>query len=100
VGVGSEASFTVGGWSAGKYAWRIDGGAWDVVEGTPVMSHSFSKVGVHHWEAISLSVSMSSPLLYSWGVGLEGDLGNQLNLLSLADGHHLLAARAKDAAGS
>jgi hypothetical protein len=99
VGVGSEASFTVGGLSAGKYAWRIDGEAWDVVEDTPVMSHSFSKVGVHHWEAIPLSVYMSSPLLHSWGVGLEGDLGNNLNLLSLSDGNHSIAARAKDAAG-
>ena len=88
VGVGSAASFTVGGWSAGKYAWRIDGEAWDVAEGTPVMSHSLSEVGVHHWEAIPLSVYMSSPLLHSWGVGLEGDLGNKLNLLSLADGNH------------
>jgi hypothetical protein len=100
VGVGSEASFAVGGLSAGEYAWRIDGGAWEVAVGTPVMKHSFSTAGVHHWEAMPLSVYMSSLLLHTWVVGLGDDLGDKLNLLSLPDGSHFIAARAQDTAGT
>jgi hypothetical protein len=99
VDIGSEASFTVDGVSSGSYSWRIDSGPWNMAEGTPVMRHRSMTVGVHHWEAIPLSVYMSSPLLYSWGVGLLGDLGNKLNLISLANGNHVITARAKDAAG-
>jgi hypothetical protein len=100
VGAGSQASFSVGGWSSGEYVWRIDDGAWNLAENTPVMLHSIIEVGVHHWEAIPLTVYMSSPIVHSWGVGLNGDSGNELNLLSLTDGSHFIAARAKDAAGS
>jgi hypothetical protein len=100
VGVGSAAPFTVGGWSASKYAWRIDGGAWDVAEGTPVMAHSMKTVGVHHWEALPLLASMSPPVLHSWAVELGSDLGSTLSLLSLPDGSHHIAARAQDTAGT
>jgi hypothetical protein len=100
--VGSSASFEVGGWSAGSFFWRVDGGAWILSDGTPVTSLRMDTVGVHFWEALPTNTSDSlwtgPPLFYMWSV-VDGSSADVLRL-TLAHGGHHIVARATDAAGT
>ena len=100
VSAAGDASFRLGGWSAGSFLWRLDGGRWQESSGPNDVTMPVPGEGKHFWEAQLLSsFALSTSLLHSWSVG-GAVTADSLALTRLLDGHHSLRVQAVDGAGN